>query len=182
MLSWRERKRITEEEELRRSLVRQENSSWGRRAITIVNSPIVLAVVVSSVLGFLTATFNRSETCFADLANANHYWDMLDAELIIRLDLKMTASNKASNDIGDVIHTFASTDIQEQDHVNSVFKGTTFVELLLNFDAIRGAFSLPVPPKEQQILVMLPELNVLLQKNGVSTAGNARESAIRPDR
>src|SRR5258708_1522732 len=74
MISWRDRRRIAEEVQLQQSVQHTTAVSWWRTAINVINSPIVLAVVVSTVLGFLTQTFQRSERCFEQLQNANQYW------------------------------------------------------------------------------------------------------------
>jgi hypothetical protein len=129
MISWRERKHIAEEAALRDAAIRTAGRSGWTTPLAVLNSPIVVAVVVSSILGFFTETYRRSETCFADLANANRYWLMLDAvprgnqgerafpsrsprynaELVQRTNEKMRAVRKAPDDKRPCRNTQTST-------------------------------------------------------------------------
>ena len=158
MISWRERKHIAEEAALRDAAARTARRSWWTTPLAVLNSPIVLAVVVSSILGFFTETYRRSEACFADLANANRYWLMLDAELVQRTNEKMRAVRKAPDDIRAIIKAFADADLPERQHVTGIFRDKLFLELLISADEIRKAFRLPNAPSDATVFIFLSEV------------------------
>ena len=129
MLSRRERQRIADEERLRNSLKPQMPTKWWDVVWRISNSPIVLAVMVTSLLGILTETFKRSEACRVGLSQANRYYRELHSEIIYQLQQKLAAIESSA---------LGSKDAAEADKIfqtpvpasHAEFKDTPFLDLV----------------------------------------------------
>src|SRR6516162_5863904 len=195
MITWRDRKRIAEEERLRHSLMSLEETSRWQKALRIINSPIVIAVAVSSILGFFSQTFHKSETCFEQLANANRFRPILNAEIAVRLNQKKLGYHAASDDIDAILNAFVAADLQDHQHVNSSFKDKSFIELLGDREEIIRAFGLPKESKEEGVIFLLstnllaanvsPEktrkdlLRLIAQELSVPELGNVEPGDLR---
>jgi hypothetical protein len=163
MISWKDRRRIAEEQMVRQAAIEATSTPHWKRILntttSIINSPIILAVVVSSIIAFVVGTFRQYEVCQVGLTQANDYWKQLNIELEVRLyERELAVEKEQPSDIDSIVNVFILRDYRDlpQDkHVSELLRKNTFPKLILRFKSIKQAFSIPQYPEDSIFATML---------------------------
>jgi hypothetical protein len=137
MLKSSDRRRISDEEALRPSF-ESGRQRWWQIAAGILNSPIVIAVVVTSMLGIGAKAFERSEECAINLDNANRYYHALRVEVVYRIQTKLAAIDPTH----DVTHALEDFRRASPTAHNREFSGISLLSLIDNQTRIERGFGI----------------------------------------
>ena len=118
-----------------------------------------MAVVVSSIIAFVTAIFRQAEVCRTEIAQANEYWRELNIELRVRLyERQLAIETQHPSDVTGIVDIFIFNDfkdISQDKHVSGRLRRNTFPELILRFNNIRDAFAIPKNTEDAIFYTML---------------------------